>query len=886
MKRNIDWKTQWILRVIVILFTIHCSLITADAQHTITGQIIDAKTGEPIPFASAQYLGHGVGVASDIDGNFQIARHNGWQLTFTSVGYVSQTINVNSGIKSNIKISLKTDNKMLKEVTIKTKRQRYSRKNNPAVEMMKKVIAAKKQTDLSNRDFYQYNKYQKITLALNDFRPEVLDSPKYKKKQWLIDQIEACPYNNKLILPISVDETVSQKIYRKKPHDEKTIIKGINTQGINDLIQTGDILNTVMKEVFTDVNIYDDQIRMLQYPFTSPIGKDAIGFYRYYIEDTLYVDKDLCFQLHFLPNNQQDFGFRGDLYILADSSWQVKRCEMTIPKKSDVNWVENMQVVQEFTQLPDGSWVLSVDDMFTEIKVASFLQQLAVIRNTRINDYAFDELPRQLFKGTKKEVKDVNAMMRSDEFWNQYRQVELTKGESQMGSFISNIENIKGFKYIIFGLKALIENFVETGTKQHPSKVDIGPINTMITKNFIDGIRTRISAQTTANLDSNLFLRGYVARGWDSKKWYYKGDVIWSFNKKEYLPREFPQRTLTFSSTYDVMSPSDKFMRTDKDNVFTAFKWSKVDKMMFYNRQTLTFEREEDWGFRTTLQLKTEENEACGNLYFIPLSEDGDRSRWTNWSNPTLPPVEGFSTGRLPVQSQKIRTTELRAELRFAPGETFINTKQRRLPINLDAPVFTVSHTLGLRGVLGGEYSYNYTEASIYKRFWLNSWGKMDIKVKGGIEWEKVPFPLLIMPETNLSYIVQDYTFEAINNMEFPTDRFLSGQLYWDLNGKILNRIPLIRKLKWREWFGFRILWGELSEKNNPYLDKNAGSPMLMYFPEGSYVINSNRPYMEFSVGIHNIFKIIHVEYVRRLNYNELPTAHKHGIRLKVRATF
>ena len=851
------------------------------AQQMITGQIFDAKTGEPIPFASAQYLGHGVGVASDIDGNFQIARHNGWQLTFTSVGYVSQTINVNSGIKSNIKISLKTDNKMLKEVTIKTKRQRYSRKNNPAVEMMKKVIAAKKQTDLSNRDFYQYNKYQKITLALNDFRPEVLDSPKYKKKQWLVDQIEACPYNNKLILPISVDETVSQKIYRKKPHDEKTIIKGINTQGINDLIQTGDILNTVMKEVFTDVNIYDDQIRMLQYPFTSPIGKDAIGFYRYYIEDTLYVDKDLCFQLHFLPNNQQDFGFRGDLYILADSSWQVKRCEMTIPKKSDVNWVENMQVVQEFTQLPDGSWVLSVDDMFTEIKVASFLQQLAVIRNTRITDYAFDELPKQLFKGTKKEVKDVNAMMRSDEFWNQYRQVELTKGESQMSSFISNIENIKGFKYIIFGLKALIENFVETGTKNHPSKVDIGPINTMITKNFIDGIRTRISAQTTANLDSNLFLRGYVARGWGSKKWYYKGDVIWSFNKKEYLPREFPQRTLTFSSTYDVMSPSDKFMRTDKDNMFTSFKWSKVDKMMFYNRQTLTFEREEDWGFRTTLQLKTEENEACGNLYFIPLSENGDRSRWTNWSNPPSPISSANS-----VPSQKIRTTELRAELRFAPGETFINTKQRRLPINLDAPVFTVSHTLGLRGVLGGEYSYNYTEASIYKRFWLNSWGKMDIKVKGGIEWEKVPFPLLIMPETNLSYIVQDYTFEAINNMEFPTDRFLSGQLYWDLNGKILNRIPLIRKLKWREWLGFRILWGELSEKNNPHIDKNAGSPMLMYFPEGSYVINSNRPYMEFSVGIHNIFKIIHVEYVRRLNYNELPTAHKHGIRLKVRATF
>ena len=863
--------------------------ITTFAQHFVSGQIFDAQTGEPLPFASAQYKGHGIGVASDIEGNFSIARHNGGTLTFTAVGYVSQTVVVNANVKSMFKVSLKPDNTLLKEVTIKSKRGRYSRKNNPAVEMMKKVVAAKKRTDLDNRDFYQYNKYQKITLALNDFSPEMLDSPKYKKKQWLIDQIEPCPYNNKLILPISVDETVSQKVYRRKPHDEKVIIKGMNQTGINDIIQTGDILNTVIKDVFTDVNIYDDQIRMLQYPFTSPIGKDAISFYRYYIQDTLMVQGDKCFHLHFLPNNQQDFGFRGDLYILADSSWQVKRCEMTIPKKSDVNFVENMQVVQEFRRLPDGDWVLAVDDMFTEIKLASFLQKLAVIRNTRITDYAFDELPRQLFKGKKKEVKDVNAMMRGDDFWNQYRQVELTRSESQMGDFISNLENIKGFKYIVFGVKAFVENFVETGTKKHPSKVDIGPVNTMITKNFIDGIRTRLSAQTTANLDSNLFFRGYIARGWDSRKNYYKGDVIWSFNKKEYLPREFPTRTLTFSSSYDIESPSDKFMRTDKDNVFTAFKWSKVDKMQFYNRQSLTFEREEDWGFRTRLSLKAEENEAAGNLYFIPLSESADKNTWTNWSHPVAPMFQGntFVTANYtPVASRKIRTTELRAELRFAPGETFINTKQRRLPINLDAPVFTVSHTLGIKGVLGGDYSYNYTEASIYKRFWLKSWGKMDWLIKGGIEWEKVPYPLLIMPETNLSYIVQDYTFEAINNMEFPTDRFLSAQLNWDLNGKIFNRIPLIRKLKWREWIGFRVLWGELSDKNNPFLAQNAGSPLLMYFPEGSYVIDPKRPYMELSLGVHNIFKLIHVEYVRRLNYNELPTAHKHGVRFMVRMTF
>ena len=879
------------IKLLFIFFTLYFSLFTIPVfAQQITGNIVDAQTGEPIPFASAQYKGHNVGVASDIDGHFQIARHNGWTLTFSAVGYVSTTVMVNHSIKGEYQVKLKADNTVLKEVTVKARRGRYSRRNNPAVEMMRKVIDAKKKTDLDNHDYYQYNKYQKLTLAINEITPELLDSPKYKKKQWIIDQVETCPYNNKLILPVSVDETVSQKVYRKKPHDEKIIIKGMNSTGINDLVQTGEILNTVMKDVFTDVDIYDDQIRMLQYPFTSPIGKDAIAFYRFYIEDTLYVDRDKCFHLHFLPNNQQDFGFRGDLYILADSSWQVKRCEMTIPKKSDVNFVENMKVTQEFTRLPNGEWVLSVDDMFTEIVFAKFLYKFAVIRNTRLTDHAFDELPPQLFKGKKKEVKDVNAMMRGDDFWAQYRQVELTKSESSMGTFIQNIEQMKGFKYLIFVAKAFIENFVETGSKKHPSKVDIGPVNTMLTRNFIDGIRTRISAQSTANLDSNLFFRGYIARGWESKKNYYKGDLIWSFNKKEYLPREFPTRTLTFSSSYDIESPSDKFMHTDKDNVFTAFKWAKVDKMLFYNRQSVTFEREEDWGFRTTVSFKTEENDAAGELYYIPLSESPDPSTWTNWSHPvaerafrqTVQPDDSWT----PVASRKFRTTEVRAELRFAPGETFINTKQRRLPINLDAPVLTVRQTFGIKGLLGSDYSYSLTEASIYKRFWMKSWGKIDCIVKGGIEWEKVPYPLLIMPETNLSYICQDYTFTAINNMEFPTDRYLSAMVNWDLNGKLLNRIPLLRKLKWREWIGVRCLWGDLSEKNNPLLEKNQGNSLLMYFPEGSYVMDPKRPYWEISLGLHNIFKLVHVEYVRRLNYLELPTAHKHGVRFMVRMTF
>ena len=849
-----------------ILILLLLILAQAAGAQTITGVVVEESTGDTIPFPSVQYKKEKIATSGNAYGRFSIKRLNGEKLTFSAVGYQELTILIGPNTPSEMKITLKTDTKQLKGVTVKTKRSKYSRKNNPAVELMKRVIAAKKRTDLANHDYYQFNKYQKITFAINDIKPTELENEKLKKKKWLINQIETCPYNNKLILPLSVDETVTRNIYRKDPKTEKSIIMGQSSSGVNDLIETGDILNNVLKDVFTDVDLYDDQIRLLQYPFTSPIGKDAISFYRFYIVDTVYVDRDKCFHLQFLPNNQQDFGFRGEIWILADSTLHVKRCNLTLPKKSDVNFVDNLQIIQEYTCLPEGDWALTTDDMFVEMSIAKFLTKAIVIRTTRMSDYAFDELPDKLFKGKTKVLHESNAMMRDEAFWDKYRSVELTKSESSMDAFINNLSQQKAFKYIIFGVRAFIENFVETGSQNHPSKVDIGPINTRISSNFIDGVRTRISAQTTANLNPHWFLSGYYARGWDSRKNYYKGELTYSFNKKEYLPREFPKRTLTFTSTYDVCSPSDKFMHTDKDNVFTALKWTKVEKMMFYNRQQLSFEREEEWGFRTTISLKTEENEACGDLFFKPLSMVG---------------MEDAMIGQ-----GKFRTTEARIELRYAPGETFINTKQRRLPVNLDAPVFTLSHTTGIKGFLGGDYDYNFTEASIYKRLWLNSWGKIDILAKGGIQWNKVPFPLLIMPAANLSYIISDETFNLINNMEFLNDRYASLDISWDLNGKIFNRIPLLKKLKWREWLGIKCLWGTLTDKNNPTLAANAGDGMLMEFPEGSYIMDSKRPYIELIAGIHNIFKIIHIQYVHRLNYNHLPTATKNGVRLMMRLTF
>ncbi len=840
--------------VIVLMMSLIC-VISAMAQK-ITGQVVD-KDGYAIPYASITYRGHHIAVSSDIDGKFSIEKHPGWPITVTSVGFKSTTVKVEANTDDLGKIILKDDSRSLAEVVVKQKRGRYRRKDNPAVELMRRVIAAKKKSDLSNHPYYQYDKYQKITLAFNDITDKQLEGNFFKKRSYLRDQIEVSPFNGKRILPIQVNETVTQHVYRKNPQKEKDIIMGQQANGIGEVLSTGEILNTMLKEVFTDVDIYDDYVRLVQYPFVSPIGKDAISFYHFYIEDTTYVEKDKCYHLQFIPANQQDFGFRGELYVLADSTLHVRKVNLYMPKKSDVNWIDDMQIQQEYVQLENGEWVLSQDDMVAEIHANKLLQDLLVSRTTRLTSYSFNELPKQIFQGKAKVKHYSDAYNRNDAFWNSYRQVELTKSESSMSQFISNMENSKGFKYIIKGVQLLVENYVETNSDpKKKSKFDIGPINTFISSNYVDGLRLRLAGRTLAALNPHLFWSGYAAYGTKSHRWYYGDEFTWSLNKKQLSPFEFPQRNLTFETARDVMSPSDLNLIHNKDNIFMTIRSSSQKEMYLYNRQRLTFNYETEAGWRYNARIQTQSNQTEGLLHFYKVN-----------------------TGE---EIKKIRLTDATVGITWNPGVTYVNTKRTRLPVNLDSPDINLAHTTGFKGILGGDFNSNITSLSIYQRQWLGSWGFMDFHVKGQVQWNKVPFPLLIQPPVNLSYVETENTVSLVHDWEFLNDRQVFWSWKWDLNGKLLNRIPLIRKLKWREFVDVKGFWGTLTDKNNP--DKNSNDDLIYRFPTSSHVM-SNKPYWEVEAGIHNILKFISIGYVRRLTYN-YPGISKWGIRFDFQASF
>ena len=837
----------------------------------IKGVITDSLTNEPLMYVTVQYEGKGVGAVSNADGEYQVEARADWnELTFSTIGYVTKKIKFAPGTKV-LNVQMVTDDIMLSEVTVKPQKEKYSRKNNPAVEFMKKVIEHKKALKLEEKDYYQYQRYEKMKMSLNDVTPEKLEKGIYKKFSFFKDQVEVSPITQKMILPISIKETASRTLYRKDPKSQKTIIEGMNSSGIEDFFSTGDMLGTVLNDVFSDINIYEDDIRLLQRYFVSPIGKGAINFYKFYLMDTIMVDKQECVHLTFVPQNSQDFGFTGHLYVVKDSTYAVKKCTMNLPKNTGVNWVETMDIVQQFEQLPDSSWVLTDDDMTVELYLLKSLQGVEIQRTTKYSEYKFDEIDPRYFRLKGSVIKEASMLNKSEEYWAQVRQVPLTKQESTMDIFMNRIEQIPGFKYVIFGAKALIENFVETGNKEHPSKVDIGPINTMITSNYVNGTRFRLSAMTTGNLSPHWSFSGYGAYGTKDKKWFYSGQAAYSFNKRQYVLWEFPKHYLAFKYTYDVMSPSDKYLMTDKDNMFVGWKWATVDQMSYLRDATLTYELETNTGFSVNAMARHRNDQPAGMLQY--------------WRN------NGATAGQLDTDNtlvHDITTSELGITLRYAPGETFVNSKQRRIPVSLDAPIFTLSHTTGFKGVLGGDYNFNLTELSMRKRFWFASWGKLDVTMRAGAQWNTVPFPLLNLPMANLSYITQNNeSFNLINNMEFLNDRYASLALSYDMNGKLFNRIPLIKKLKWREMFRIRGLWGTLTDKNNPYKSHN---PDLFLFPmrngvPTSYVMGKT-PYIEASIGIYNIFKLLHIEYVRRLTYTDIPGIQKGGIRFMILTIF
>lgn len=849
-----------LLQVVAGTFLSHAQSFTSAS-----GIVKDSITGEPLPFVSVYFDGSTIGAMTDDNGTFTLQNNQGYtKLAAASLGYDTKFIDLKPGKKNdNLELLLKPTAFEISEVVVKPKREKYTRKDNPAVELIKKVIAHKNDNRIEAKPEYQTEVYEKLSLSLDNFNPN-LDKNKFLKKfKFIKNYLDTSEFNGKPILTVSVRENLSDFYYRKSPKAEKTIVRAKRMQGIDKTLDDGGGITSNLEEIFKSINIFDNNIPILLNRFVSPLSSTlATTYYHYYIMDTLDVGGDKCVDLAFVPANSESYGFTGRLYITLDGNYAVKKVLLNTPANINLNWVDKLRIEQEFKQMPDSTWMLDQENTFVNFYVVKGTQQLYAHQLRNYDNYNFNVQNADSVFGLLGALHVLpEATVQPDTFWIHNRPIPLKEKEDALKDLLGQLRKVPAFNAIIKTAEILITGYIPTANDKKVTKFDFGPMNTTFSANHLEGFRMRVGGMTTANLNPYWFASGYLAYGTNDRKIKYNLKLTHSFTKKEYHEGENPVNNLSFIQEYDVYTPGQDFLFTSKDNIFVAWKVGEpVTKMQYIRKSVLQYEKEWLNGLTWKSWIMNQNNEAAGTLQYIKRDESGN-----------LYHIKDFTT------------SEIGTQLRFAPGERAYNGrsgKESVFNLSKDAPVFKLSHQLGIKGVLGGDYNYNHTEISAEKRIWLSSFGHIDAQVKAGKVWDKVPFPLLILPNTNQSITIQPEAFHMMNALEFVTDQYVSFNATYYLKGWILNRIPGIKWLRLREVLSFNMIYGGLTDKNNPTL-----TPGLFLLPDGTQPLGST-PYMECSVGLENIFKILRIDYYRRLTYLDHPDIKKGGIRIALRFTF
>lgn len=838
-----------LLTVILALLVLAAPALGQTASVTsITGLVRDSLSREGIAYASISLMGTSEGTIANDKGGFNInTRASFTRLRISAMGYKTKEVEIKPGQGSVILVDLVSSGVELDEVVVRKGKEKYSKKDNPAVEMIRKLRARRDDNDPKRFPHYGYTQYERMMLGLGNL-DDIISKP--EEQAWISEYADTSMLTGKRVLPISIKETVARDYYDATGH--KRIILGSKHAGIDERIDQ-DNVKKILDDFMGEIDIFQNDVTLLTNRFVSPLSRIAVDFYKFYLNDTVDVDGERCAVLSFVPFTPQTFGFLGRLYVsLEDSTMFIKRVSMGVPYDINLNYVERMSVVQDFDRAPNGSRLKMRDNIEVSFKLMHGVPEAFARRETTYRDHNFERPETGAFNFKGSQSIGSGAEFMPDEFWQEYRPEDVRSTTASIKGLMQRLRGSKLFYWAEQFVVVMVNGYIPTAKV---SKVDIGPLNTLISGNSLEGLRLRLGAMTNVNLSRRWFARAYMAYGFRDKRLKYMGSLEYSFVPKKSLDQEFPIHSLRLTHRYDVDKLAQHYLYTNQDNVFLTLRRHKDVRMQYLRTTRLEYRHE--WYNHFSIALGIEHNIHESTRYVPFVYADGDvRQRYTQ---------AGFT-----------------AQLRFAPGETFYQARSYRVPINMDAPIMTLTQTYMPKGFMGSLHEINKTELGIQKRFWFSAFGYADVIVKGEKVWSKVAYPDLLMPNVNLSYTIQPESYSLMKPMEFINDQALSWDLtYWG-NGVLMNRLPLIKRLRLREVLTLRGIWGSLSDKNNP-----AQSSDVFLFPADALCQPmGDKPYMEAGVGIDNILTILRVDYVWRLTYRDHAGTDRRGVRIQLHFNF
>lgn len=819
------------MRKLSFFLLLLCPYLLIGQTTKITGKVTDGLTGEVLPFVKVAFYDSKIGTLTDSVGNYVLETYYATDsIQISSFGYVTATFKVKKDVEQVINCALNIRTTEGEEVVIRPPDEL------PSVRLHKRLIANK---DINNKEklsSYEYELYNKIQFDLNNIGDKFTDRGIVQKLDLVMDYLDSTDDGNSY-LPVILSESISNFYFKNRPKKKKEIVTATHITGIENLQ-----LDQFVGDMYLDINVYDNYINIFNKAFISPAANFARTFYKFYLEDSMFIDNSWCYKLRFRPKRDGDLTFVGEMWI-TDTTYAIKRISGNISAGANINYIQDLYFEHEFQLVAPETWMLTKENMIADIKLTQDTKVYGLFGRKKSSRKYFvinEDRPPDFYKSENTVEVLPEAKIRDELYWQEHRHYPLSKQEMGIDQMVDSLNNLPFFK--------TLKNLTYCGTTgYYPlGKVEIGSVTSLFSVNPVEQYRVSLALRTSNYFSRRLELGGRIAYGFGDERIKYGVNVRFNITPKK-------RGMLTTYYNYDIQQIGQSPTASSVGSTFgTLFRTGPLDKLTFVKKAGINLEKDIKKDLILYGGFEWKEFTPLGLANYIRYNE-------VTLQNDTI---------------SQITTSEFIARIRWTKDEEFLAGSFDRSTLTSRYPVFSIQGIFGIKGLMGGNYDYQKIEFAMDHNRQLGVLGKIRYGVNAGYVFGSAAYPFLKVHEGNQSYWLLTSTFNKLNFFEFISDKYVGGYVEQHFGGMIFDRIPYVKKLKWRLVGSSRITYGSISAKNTKEM-------LLPSFTKKF----GNVPYAEASVGIENIFKLVRVDLVWRLTHLD-PGMSPLGIRARMTFNF
>lgn len=803
------------MRTVLLAYLLLLPLLSTGQKTKVEGIILDGVSGEPLPFVMIRFQDSKIGTFSDTLGHYILETYYATDsLVFTFSGYIKSTIYIVKDQTQEVNLTLEVLQSDFDAVYVKPPDEL------PSTRLHKRVVANKPINNKEKLASYEYEVYNKVQLDVNNIGDKFKERGLVQRLDLIMDYLDSSD-NGKSFLPVILSESVSDYYYKQDPKKKKEVVKATRISGVENLQ-----MNQFLGDMYLDVNIYDNYIPLFNKSFISPAANFARNFYKFYLEDSTFIGNQWCYKLRFAPKRTGDMTFEGEMWI-HDTTYAVKSFKANISPWTNINYVQDLYIEHVFELVAPEVWMLTSEKMIADLKITKKSEVYGFYgrRHSTRTKYVINEVrPTEFYKSNSTvEVQD-SASNRSKEYWAEIRHEPLSEQEAGIDEMIDSLNDLRFFK--------VLKNVMYLATTgYYPlDKLEIGNAFSLFSINQVEGPRTALALRTSNNFSRRVEFGGRIAYGFKDQKFKYGASTRINVTPKK-------RGMLIAYYNYDIEQIGQSPTASSIGSTFgSLLRTGPLDKLTFVQKIGLNFEKDIKKDIILYGGFELKEFKALGLANYLRPN--------------TLTGIDDTIS--------KIRTSEFIFRYRWAKNEEFLSGSFDRSSVRSKYPVISIQGIFGIKNLFGADYNYQKIDLFIEHQTSIGFLGRIRYGVNGGWIFGNAAYPFLKIHEGNQSYWLQTNSFNKMSYFEFISDRYVTGLIenHWD--GLLLDRVPLIKKLKWRLVSTAKIAYGSVSDRHT----------VEMRLPSFTKKFGKI-PYVEVALGIENIFSIARIDVFWRLTHLE-----------------